>query len=36
MKVWQQVSPEYLEKRYELLPRQVKAVIAAGRGHTKY
>jgi len=34
--VWQQVSPECLEKRYESLPRQMKAVIAAGEGHTKY
>ena len=35
-KVWQQVSPEYLEKLYESLPRRMEAVIAAGGGHTKY
>ena len=35
-KVWQQVSAEYLEKLYELLPRRMKAVIAMGGGHTKY
>ena len=35
-KVWQQVPPEYLEKRYKSLPRQMKAMIAAGGGHTKY
>ena len=35
-KVWRQVSPDYLEKLYESLPRRMEAVIAAGGGHTKY
>ena len=35
-KVWRQVSAEYLEKLYELLPRRMEATIAEGGSHTKY
>ena len=35
-KVWRQVTPDYLEKLYESMPRQMEAVIQAQGGHTKY
>ena len=36
MKVWNHITPEYLEGLYEPMPRQMHAVIAKGRVHTKY
>ena len=35
-KVWRQITPEYLEKLYESMPRRMAAVIEAHGGHTKY
>ena len=34
--VWRSITPEYLEKLYELTPRGMLAVIEAQGGHTKY
>ena len=36
LKVWKQITPEYLEKLYESMPRQMAAVIEANGGPTKY
>ena len=35
-KVWREVTPEYLERLYESMPRRMQAVIAAQGGYTKY
>ena len=35
-KVWRQLSPDYLEKLYESMPRRMQAVADAQGGHTKY
>ena len=35
-KVWKKITPAYLEKLYESLPRRMVAVVAQGGGHTKY
>ena len=36
LKVWKQMTLEYLEKPYEPMPRQMAAVIEANGGPTKY
>ncbi len=36
LKVWNYITPEYLEGLYEPMPRKMHAVIAKGRVHTKY
>ena len=36
IKVWNQVTPEYLRTLYESMPRRMNAVIEAQGGHTKY
>ena len=36
LKVWKQITPEYLENLYESMPRRMAAVIEANRGPTKY
>ena len=35
-RVWNTITPEYLEKLYESLPRRMAAVIASKGAHTKY
>ena len=35
-RVWNAITPEYLEKLYESLPRRMAAVIASKGAHTKY
>ncbi len=35
-KIRRQITPEYLEKLYESMPRYMAAVIEAHGGHTKY
>ena len=35
-KVWRAITPEYLENLYEIMPRRMAAVVAAGGRHTKY
>ena len=34
-KVWKGITPKYLKRLYESMPRQMQVVIAADRGHTK-
>ena len=36
LRVWRGITPAYLKKLYELMPRRMKAVIDVGGGHTKY
>ena len=36
IKVWRTITPEYLERLYQSMPRRMAAVIAAHGGHTKY
>ena len=35
-KVWRRITPKYLKKLYESMPRRREAVIASQGGHTKY
>ena len=35
-RVWNAITPEYLEKLYESLPRRMAVVIASKGAHTKY
>ena len=35
-KVWKNLKPDYVERLYASLPKQMEAVILAGGGHTKY
>ena len=34
--VWRQVTPSYLEKLFESMPRRMQAVVEAQGSHTKY
>ena len=34
--VWRRITPKYLKKLYESMPRRREAVIASQGGHTKY
>ncbi|RPB02926.1 hypothetical protein L873DRAFT_1672230, partial [Choiromyces venosus 120613-1] len=36
MKIWNEISKDELWRLVESLPEHTEAVIAAGRGHTKY
>ena len=36
LRVWRGITPAYLKKLYESMPRRMKAVIDVGGGHTKY
>ena len=36
VKVWRTITPEHLERLYQLIPRRMAAFIAAHGGHTKY
>ena len=36
LKLWENIKPFYLQFRYESIPRHMKAVVDANRGHTKY
>ena len=35
-KLWRPLSPDYIEKLYESMPRILQAVVDAQEGHTKY
>ena len=35
-KVWDNITPEYLQSLYESMPRRMQAVVDAQGGHTKY
>ena len=35
-KVWDNITPEYLQSLYESMPRRMQAVVNAQGGHTKY
>ena len=36
LKVWNKITPAYLQSLYESMPRQMQAVVDAQGGHTKY
>jgi len=35
-KVWNNITPDYLQSLYESMPRRMQAVVDAQGGHTKY
>jgi len=35
-KVWNNITPDYLQSLYESMPRRMQAVVDAEGGHTKY
>ena len=35
-KVWRGITRDYLENRYQSMPRHIQGVIDIGGGHTKY
>ena len=35
-KVWDNITPAYLQSLYESMPRRMQAVVDAQGGHTKY